>query len=204
MPLKWKSSLAVVLTALVIACPLYAGNLEDIQNEYKNYKEFTVDFSQDTYQSIVNKNIHFTGRVSYKRDVGVRMDVYSPQRQIIILKNNTVIINIPDEATTTQQEIPKEIASQNILGFFSGLASIESDYDVEDTGDSLILHPKGGSGYISVWFDSSNHLLKRILLKDATGNNSDISLSGYRFNIDIPDEQFALEDKTPAEGKNSH
>ena len=131
---KWKSSIIAGLSVLVLAGTACGGSLEDIQNEYLNYQDFTVNFSQDTHQTIVDKNIHFTGSVSFKRDAGVRMDVYSPQRQIIILKDTMVIIHLPDEATTTQQELPKEIASQNILGFFSGLASIEADYDVECSG----------------------------------------------------------------------
>lgn len=199
---KWKSSFITGLSALVLAGNACAGCLEDIQNEYLKYQDFTVNFSQDTHQAIVDKNIHFTGSVSYKRDVGVRMDVYTPQRQIIILKDTTVIIHLPDEATTTQQEIPKEIASQNILGFFSGLTSIESDYNVEDTGDNLILHPKGGSGFISVWSDEMHHL-KRILLKDAAGNSSDISLSDYQFNIGIAGDRFTLEGDATRQGKNS-
>ena len=130
------------------------------------------------------------------------MDVYTPQRQIIILKGQTVIIHLPDEKTTTQQEIPKEIATQNILGFFSGLASIETDYIVEDTGEYLILYPKGGTGFISIWADDAHHL-SRILLKDATGNSSDISLSDYQFNVGILDDVFTLnvdqpEDSAPA------
>ncbi|HPJ92430.1 MAG TPA: outer membrane lipoprotein carrier protein LolA [Deltaproteobacteria bacterium] len=188
---KWKSSLIILAALLGLAVSASAGSLEDIQKEYMNFSDFIVNFSQDTHQTIVDKKIHFTGSVAYKRDIGVRMDVYTPQRQIIILKGQTVIIHLPDEKTTTQQEIPKEIATQNILGFFSGLASIETDYIVEDTGEYLVLYPKGGTGFISIWADDAHHL-SRILLKDATGNSSDISLSDYRFNVGILDDVFTL------------
>lgn len=188
---KWKSSLIILAALLGLAVSASAGSLEDIQKEYMNFSDFIVNFSQDTHQTIVDKKIHFTGSVAYKRDIGVRMDVYTPQKQIIILKGQTVIIHLPAEKTTTQQEIPKEIATQNILGFFSGLASIETDYVVEDTGEYLILYPKGGTGFISVWADGEHHL-SRILLKDASGNSSDISLSDYRFNVGILDDVFTL------------
>ncbi len=188
---RWKSSLIIAAVLVGLAVSASAGSLEDIQKEYMNYHDFIVNFSQDTHQTIVDKKIHFTGSVAYKRGTGVRMDVYTPQRQIIILKGQTVIIHLPDEKTTTQQEIPKEIATQNILGFFSGLASIETDYVVEDTGEYLILYPKGGTGFISVWADGEHHL-SRILLKDASGNSSDISLSDYRFNVGILDDVFTL------------
>jgi outer membrane lipoprotein-sorting protein len=193
---RWKSSLIIPAVLLGLAVSASAGSLEDIQKEYMNYHDFVVDFSQDTHQTIVDKKIHFTGSVAYKRDTGVRMDVYTPQRQVIILKGQTVIIQLPEEKTTTQQEIPREIATQNILGFFSGLASIETDYVVEDTGEYLILYPKGGTGFISIWADGEHHL-SRILLKDATGNSSDISLSNYQFNVGIPDDVFRVSQDQP-------
>jgi len=192
----WKSSQIILAVLFGFSVSAFAGSLEDIQKEYMNYSDFVVNFSQDTHQTIVDKEIHFTGSVSYKRDTGVRMDVYTPQRQIIILKGQTVIIHLPDEETTTRQEIPKEIATQNILGFFSGLASIEDDYVVEDTGKYLILSPKGGTGFISIWADEAHHL-SRILLKDATGNSSDISLGDYQFNTGMPDDLFTLKENLP-------
>lgn len=176
---------------LTLASFANAGTLEDIQSKYMQHNDFVVMFSQDTYQGLVDKRIHFTGKVFYKRDVGVRMDVYEPQRQIIILKEQTVHIHLPDENTTTTQELPKEIASQNILGFFSGLNTIDEDYTIEDTEDELILHPKGGTGFISIQTDKSN-LLSRILLKDAAGNSSTIVLSDYQFNTGIGEDLFTL------------
>jgi outer membrane lipoprotein-sorting protein len=56
--------------------------------------------------------------------------------------------------------------------------------------------PKTGTGAISVWVDADN-LISRILLKDALGNTSDISLSSYRFNKGISDNLFK---KSPGNG----
>jgi len=186
-----KNSLCIFLFIFWLTPFAHAGTLEDIQDRYKQCNDFVVMFTQDTYQGLVDKRIHFTGKVSYRRDVGVRMDVYEPQRQVIILTGQTVQIHLPDENTTTSQELPKEIASQNILGFFSGLNTIGEDYTVEDTSDELILHPKGGTGFISIQTDESN-LLRKILLKDATGNSSTIILSDYRFDTGVGKDLFVL------------
>jgi len=186
-----KNSLCLLLLLLWLTPFAHAGTLEDIQGRYKHVHDFIVMFTQDTYQGLVDKRINFTGKVSYLRDVGVRMDVYEPQRQVIVLKDQTVWIHLPDENTTTSQELPKEIASQNILGFFSGLNTVEEDYTVEDTAEGLILHPKGGTGFISIQTDESN-LLRKILLKDAAGNSSSIVLSDYRFDTGVGNDLFIL------------
>ena len=77
MPLNWKNELALTLAILLLVfCgPVRAENLKNIQRHYMKHQDFTVNFTQDTYQVLVNKTVHFTGKVSYKRDTGVRMDV---------------------------------------------------------------------------------------------------------------------------------
>jgi outer membrane lipoprotein-sorting protein len=186
---KWKSSVVIVFFIISIATIAQATNLKSIQHRYSHIEDFTASFSQDTFQVIANKTVHFTGTVSYKRGSGVRMDVITPQRQILILKGRNALIILPEEGTSQVQEIPKEIAAQNILGFFTGLGSIEEYYSVQETSENIILKPKEGAGSITVWTDKDN-LIKRILLKDATGNASDISLSRYRFNQGLSDTLF--------------
>ncbi len=197
MALKWKNSLIILIFAVCAAPSLYAENLKNIQQFYMDYQDFTVSFSQNTFQSLVNKEIRFTGTVSYKRGVGVRMDVFKPQRQIIILKGQQVVIHLPEEDTTTVQALPPEMANQNILGFFSGLESIGEGYEVQESSDALFLYPREGSGHITVWTEGS-HAIKRILLKDATGNQSDIRLSNYRFDTGLPESLFHLEEEDDA------
>lgn len=200
MKTNWKSKLVLTLFILFCSASLYAESLKNIQNFYKDHKDFTVGFTQDTYQSLVNKTIHFTGKVSYKRNVGVRMDVDAPQRQIIILKGKTVLVHLPDEGTTQTQELPPEMATQNVLGFFSGLDTIGQGYEIKESPEALFLYPKGGSGHITVWTDES-HAIKRILLKDATGNQSDIRLSSYKFNVGVQTKVFRLEEAGSPEKK---
>ena len=195
MALKWTNSLFLFLFVLIAASPLHGESLKNIQRFYMDHRDFTVDFTQDTFQSLVNKEIRFTGTVSYKRDTGVRMDVFAPERQIIILKGQTVVIHLPEEETTTVQALPPEIATQNILGFFSGLESIGEGYQIQESTDALFLYPREGSGHITVW-TNDDHSIARILLKDATGNQSDIRLSNYRFDTGLPDKLFHLEEES--------
>jgi outer membrane lipoprotein-sorting protein len=188
---KWKNrtASALFLIFMGIACSAQAADLKGVQQRYSQVRDFTVSFSQETFQVIANKTVHFTGTVSYKRSSGVRMDVAAPQKQILILRGQTALIILPDEGTSQVQDIPKEIAAQNILGFFSGLSSIDEYYKIQETDENLILKPKQGSGSIAVWVDKDN-LVKRILLKDAAGNASDIFLSRYQFNQGLTDELF--------------
>jgi outer membrane lipoprotein-sorting protein len=149
-----------------------------------------VNFTQDTFQVIAGKTVHFEGEVSYRKGTGVRMDVTVPERQILILRGSTVLIVLPEQGTSQVQDVPPEIAAQNILGFFTGLSSIESSYSVQAVDDHLVLEPRKGTGTISVWADR-DHLIRRILLKDAMGNTSDVRLSGYRFNRGLPASLFS-------------
>lgn len=204
MALKWTNSRAVTLLILVFtlcaAAPLSGESLENIQRFYMKHRDFTVSFTQDTHQSLVEKDIRFTGTVSYKRDAGVRMDVTEPERQVIILKGQTVTVHLPADDTTTVQALPPEMASQNILGFFSGLDTIGEGYEVKEAPEALYLYPREGSGHITVWTDDS-HAIRRILLRDATGNRSDIRLSGYRFDVGLSADLFVLEEESGSQAQ---
>lgn len=200
MQTKWKNK--IILAVLILFCSgtLHAESLKNIQNFYKNYKDFTVNFTQDTYQSLVNKTVHFTGKVSYKRNMGVRMDVNAPQKQVIILKGQTVVVHLPEEGTTQTQNLPPEMATQNVMGFFSGLDTIGEGYEIKESPEALFLYPKGGSGHITVWTEDS-HAIKRILVKDAIGNQSDIRLRGYSFDIGVSSKIFHLKETGDTEKK---
>ena len=189
MHMKWKNSLIFVFLLLFLTGTAQGVELIKIQKRYAKIQDFTALFKQETFQVIANKTVHFDGKVSYKRNSGVRMDVTAPEKQILILKGQTVLVMLPGEGTSQVQEIPNEIAAQNILGFFTGLNSIEDHYTVHNTNDHLILLPKTGTGSISVWVNDDN-LIERILLKDALGNTSDIILSSYRFNKGLSDDLF--------------
>jgi outer membrane lipoprotein carrier protein len=189
MHMKWKNSLITVFLLLFLTGTAQGVELLKVQRRYAKIQDFTAVFKQETFQVIANKTVHFEGKVSYKRGSGVRMDVSAPEKQILILKGQTVLVILPEEGTSQVQEIPNEIAAQNILGFFTGLNSIEEHYTVQTVNDHLVLMPKTGTGSISAWVNDDN-LIERILLKDALGNTSDITLSSYRFNKGIGDDLF--------------
>jgi outer membrane lipoprotein-sorting protein len=178
-----------MLAVCLPASELAAVDVRAVQQRYARHKDFQASFSQQSFQVLVNKEITFTGSVAYKKPDRARMDVASPQRQIITLKGGTVTVTLPDEGTQAIQEVPKEIASQNILAFIAGLANIESDYTVKERQDHLVLTPKNGTGEINVWIDGDN-LVRRVALTDAMGNRSDIRLSGYRFDVGLKDDLF--------------
>ncbi len=178
-----------MLAVWLPASELAAVDVHSVQQRYARHKDFQASFTQQSFQVLVNKEITFNGSLYYKRPDRARMDVTSPQRQIITLKGSSVTVTLPDEGTQAIQEVPREIASQNILAFIAGLGSIERDYSVQESSDHLVLTPKNGTGAINIWIDGDN-LVRRVALTDAMGNRSDIRLSGYRFDVGLKDDLF--------------
>ncbi|HDP26381.1 MAG TPA: outer membrane lipoprotein carrier protein LolA [Deltaproteobacteria bacterium] len=192
MPKNWKSSLFISVILLAFTGALHAEVLDEIQTRYSGHRDFVASFSQETFQLLANRTVHFTGKLSVNVASGVRMDVFTPQRQVIILLENTVAIHLPEEGTSTIQEIPKEIATQNILGFFAGLASLEEMYTVSELEDVLLLTPRNGTGSLTIW-TTEEHLIHRLLLRDSTGNYSDITLTDYAFDVGLDHDLFDLD-----------
>jgi chaperone LolA len=200
---KWKNSLIVSVFILISGTAVFAAGIEDIQKKYSAYRDFDATFNQSTYQVILNKNVDFTGKILFKRPDGVRMDVYKPQKQIIILKGNKLVVALPDEKTMAVQEVPKEIATQNLLAFIAGISSLDKGYKIRKEKDHFVLTPKNGSGEITIWTDEES-IIKRVKLVDSAGNRSDIRISDYRFNIGLKDNLFETPDlNAPSDGRKS-
>lgn len=136
MPRKWKSSIILLLAVWLPAGELAAVDVHSVQQRYARHKDFQGVLHPAELSGPVNKEIIFNGSLYYKRPDRARMDVTSPQRQqIITLKGSSVTVTLFDEGTQAIQEVPREIASQNILAFIAGLGSIERDYSVQESSD---------------------------------------------------------------------
>jgi outer membrane lipoprotein-sorting protein len=110
-------------------------------------------------------------------------------------------VALPDEKTMAVQEVPKEIATQNLLAFIAGISKLDEGYKVKQEKDHIVLNPKNGAGEISIWTDE-NSIIRRVRLIDSMGNKSDIQLSDYRFNIGLKDSLFDTpEMNAPEENK---
>lgn len=177
--------------AFILPGHAHALTLSNIQHRYASHRDFIVEFNQVTYQRLKGGEIHFEGKVSYKKPGHARMDVYKPQRQIILLKENQVSIYLPEEDELSVQEIPQEIASQNILAFMAGLDTIEKNYEVQIKDDHLLLTPKQGQGSIVVWVDN-DYLINRIQAADFIGNRIDLLFHNYIFDQGLSDETFSI------------
>ena len=181
----------LISVLILVSTEADASLLETLQHRYAHYENFTVEFDQISYYHIMNKHINFKGKLYYKRPDLVRMDVYKPQRQVIIMEGTKVVIYLPEEKNIIVQDVPKELAYQNILAFFAGLASIEKVYDVKEKQGHIFLRPKRGKGSIEV--SVHQDLIKQIDVVDAVGNKSDIVLRNYKFDCGISKKLFSFD-----------
>ena len=180
----------LILLFSIIPFSARATSLSDVQARYSGLADFSVNFAQLSYYRLLGKEVRFTGKLYYKRPGYVRMDVYKPERQIIVMKGTKAMIYLPGEKKMIVQDVPKDIATQNILAFFSGLGSIEDAYIVDEKGPRIYLSPKNGRGSIEVLVNGD--LVKEIDVIDAMGNHTHIVLSGYRFNLGLKEDLFNI------------
>jgi len=188
---KWKNRIAAAAVILFAAVGLCGFTAQDIQKKYSSFNDFEASFEQKTFQVLLNKEVTFQGKVIFKKPGKVRMDVLKPQRQILILQGSKIVVIIPEQKVIAVQDVPKEIAAQNFLAFMGGISTLEKDYSMKMADGALVLTPKTGTGQIKVRADSDN-IIRRISIIDSMGNKSEISLGGYRFNINPDEELFKI------------
>ncbi len=180
----------LILFSIIIPFNACATALDDIQARYSAFSDFSVGFTQVSYFHLLGKKVNFTGKLYYKKPGYVRMDVFKPERQIIVMKGTKAMIYLASEKKMIVQDVPKGIATQNILAFFSGLDSIENAYIVEEKSPHIYLSPRKGKGSIDILV--KDDLVREIDVIDAMGNHSHIILTGYCFNLGLKEDMFHI------------
>ena len=116
---------------LLFPCFVFATSL--------NFSTFVSDFSEKIYDADSMQIAKITGKLYIKKPNLLRMDVKTPEEQVMIVKGDSAMIHIKNTKQITISIIPKENAwliPSNIL------FNTDSLFNVNKTGDTLVITPR--------------------------------------------------------------
>jgi|GEM_PF-6886247 len=120
-----------ILFILLFPCFVFATSL--------NFSTFVSDFSEKIYDADSMQIAKITGKLYIQKPNLLRMDVKTPEEQVMIVKGDSAMIQIKNTKQITYSIIPKENAwliPSNIL------FNTDSLFNVNKTGDTLVITPR--------------------------------------------------------------
>ena len=141
-----------------------------------------------------------------KNQAQIRWEYTSPQKKIILLKDNTIISQDADGKTTKYNfldnpfigkgfKLFEELANGELFDSDKFKAKISS-LNTQQTHITLIPEIKQLKKYINsleIMVDSTSYLVQKIIINDVSGDQTTIYFSSFKTNETLSDSLFSLE-----------
>jgi outer membrane lipoprotein-sorting protein len=173
---------------------LISSILSDVSQRLREVKSIECDFSEMLV--FQGDTLNFKGTVYAVRD-RARIDVYEPEREVMIFKGDSVFIWIEKTNQIYRRETP--------MAFYNILFSPAESYKVESISSNWVhlSSLKGKNNYpISVRFNK-NLLPEKINFIQETGKGL-FNFSSYRLNKTYPEKFFSLDFPIAASNLNNN
>jgi len=209
--LKTKVCLIVIFALLASshsALSSEKGKLDEIvdrvQRKYSEINDYRADFSQEAEVRVLGKTQKASGRVWLKRPDTMKWIYQDPTKEVYISNGRKMLYYNEQDKQALESTFAEISQNTNSIMLLSGLGEIKKFYKIKflddkslstNDADLLELVPNGASddeSKIVINVSKSNSLVDTIYLFDPFGNQTKISLSKVKTNINIPDNVFAF------------
>jgi outer membrane lipoprotein carrier protein len=184
-----------------------------VANAVQSFYDQTKDVSASFYQTYVNKLYQRTdrsqGRVSFKKPGMMRWDYAQPNGKVIVSDGKKLLVYEPGDSGEQGQVVEAQIGTSQLpqaMAFLMGTGRLSDNFtfrrlDAEregfPSGDVLELKPKQPTPqYERILFyvertPALRGLVRRLLIIDENGNRNRFDFSAFKFNSNVPAQQFA-------------
>lgn len=162
------------------------------------------DFVQEKYMRILTTPVESDGYFCYKNGVMIRWEYVTPFSYIIVINNGRM--SIRDENKTNSYDLT---ASQSFIKLNAFLGKILQGDVLTDKNDfsyayfendlyyKLVLKPKSKDikvffNEIVLYFEKKMFSVARVVMREVSGDKTDITFKNRKINTEIPDEKFIL------------
>jgi outer membrane lipoprotein-sorting protein len=162
-------------------------------------------FNQEKSLSVLSEKILTKGKFYFKKNNMLRWEYTEPFKYMIILNNGKILIRDEEKENQFDARTNKVFGEINaiLLGCVQGtLLNDEKKFQATffETNTSFLVKllpeemqlKKIFSG-IDIYFDKNDYSVSRLIMNEASGDNTTIKFSGKKFNQPIPDEKFRIQ-----------
>ncbi len=184
----------------------FASGSEDsvtrIQKAYEHIKDIKGDFVQKSVLKDLNRTDTYKGEFFIKPPLRMKWVYKGKTAQDVIINGNEILIYKKEDNQAYKGEFDRATYGQTPVALLSGFGNIRQEFDVTETGDSLLLRPKKPMGTITsikITLSPASFPIRSFVIYDTYSNVIEIKLNDIRINTGLKDSLFNL---TPPKGAN--
>jgi chaperone LolA len=171
----------------------YASIWQEVRKRYEKVNTVQGNFVQNICSESLGTCQEFTGKFYLKRPDRLRLEVTSPDSQIIVVLGKKAWFRFRSEPEVSEQELPGNLSPFDIFSDTLSLAATESSIDDDfiflrlTSSDSLIMLSE-----LNLWINPKDYTIKKFSFNQEPCTVSKFTLSEVKYNKKISDLIFEL------------
>jgi len=185
--------------------------LDSLQGRYTGMTGFSADFKQTFLSAETGTSLEESGSLMIKKGGFMRWEYKEPEEKLFICDGNDCYLYIVEEKIVQVISLKNIDARSTPMLFLAGKGNLKMDFESELLNDKystgsdpgfyrMKMKPKGEQEqfeYMIVMVDKKSFIIKRILVVDLLGNQTDYLFDSIREINAPPDSKFRF---TPPKG----
>ncbi len=185
---------AIILLMAPTLC--IAAGFDSIKKTYAGINALEAKFHQKLFIENIKKTREFDGEFSYKRSKGFLWRYTKPKEKSFLYDGQFMWQEDEEKSFVLKEKVNKEKTGGTFFDLVEDISKIDDLFTLKQesvSGDTIVLDlaPKkeGTVTAARVWIDKQN-LVKKIEIKEFTGNINTIEFAGVKVNTSISDGKF--------------
>jgi chaperone LolA len=191
----WRSILyIIILIMLPVLCG--ASGFDELKKTYGGISTLDAGFQQKIFISNIKKTREFNGEFFYKRGKGFLWRYTKPKEKYFLYDGQFMWQDDGEKTFVLKEKINKEKTGGTFFDLVEDITKIDDLFTLKQesvSGDMTVLDlvPKkeGNITAAKVWIDKQN-LVRKIEIKEFTGNINTIEFSAVKVNQSVSDAKF--------------
>jgi len=192
-----------LLPAAVCLAADIDGQIEAVQETYKDTSDISTDFIQNTYIKVLDRTTTKKGKMYFKKGGKFRIEYEGKGEKVYVSDGKFVWVFVPgDETSLTTFKVNDDTVPKEAMSFLSGFGKLKKDFKISASDafgklnpgeSSFYLKPKSKKAHfvaLDAKFNPQN-LLNDLKVLNKSGNVSDYHFTNIKTSKGLADSMFS-------------
>ncbi|RQW82312.1 MAG: outer membrane lipoprotein carrier protein LolA [Geobacter sp.] len=173
--------------------------LEMLRKAFVGMNDFTAEITQEKQLSLMKRKMVARGEVRFKKPDTFYMELYSPYSSRVLLKDNSLILKLPNEGIRQKMTLPPEQGLGRWFKFLDRpVKALPDGFDIRAArrGGIVFLQisplKKGAMKELQLVFQQGG-VLKRLVIEENNRDKTVITFTNMKTNTGLSEKDFHLD-----------